>query len=249
MNYQKLYDRIIENRQQNPINEGYTENHHILPESLGGQNNPDNMVRLSAREHFICHYLLAKIYKKETFEWYKMNHAFLMMKSESMSQKRYFNSRLYEALKGNFSTVMSLSQSGKGNSQYGTMWICDVEKRENKKISKQDLELWISKGWVKGRTSWGKKSSQLDESREEKEIMKICNYSTRLSNYRYLNGLKMLKFIEYIEEGGKLTSLKSIMEEFDLPGIFIRHALKFKNVVYEEKRGGFRKSLVKNIGV
>ncbi len=30
---------------------------------------------------------------------------------------------------------------------------------------------------------------------------------------------------------------------------FIRHALKFKNVVYEEKRGGFRKSLVKNIGV
>ena len=66
MNYRRIYNDLIENRQQNPITEGYSENHHILPRSLGGSNNLDNLVKLSAREHFICHYLLAKIYKKNS---------------------------------------------------------------------------------------------------------------------------------------------------------------------------------------
>lgn len=39
-------------------------------------------------------------------------------------------------------------QAGKNNSQYGTMWICNDETKENKKINK-DSE--IPKGWKKGR--------------------------------------------------------------------------------------------------
>lgn len=41
-----------------------TENHHILPKSLGGKKTPDNMVRLTCSEHFIAHQLLAKIFPK-----------------------------------------------------------------------------------------------------------------------------------------------------------------------------------------
>lgn len=40
---------------------GYTEKHHILPKSLGGLNNKENLVRLTAREHFICHHLLVRM--------------------------------------------------------------------------------------------------------------------------------------------------------------------------------------------
>ena len=150
MNHKRIYDEIIKNRQENPINEGYTEKHHIVPKSLGGSDNPDNLIKLSAREHFVCHYLLAKMYKKETIEWYKMNHAFMMMKCSSISHEngRYFNSRLYEALRGNFSSVMSLAQSGKGNSQYGTMWIYNLDLKESKKIPKGND---IPDGWLKGR--------------------------------------------------------------------------------------------------
>lgn len=120
MNYKKIYNQIIENRKQNPLDENeYGENHHIVPKSLGGTDEKENLIRLSAREHFICHALLAEMYEKETFEWYKMNHAFMMMKSESDNQSRYFNSRLYELKRKDFSKTMSYNQTGERNSQFG----------------------------------------------------------------------------------------------------------------------------------
>lgn len=40
---------------------------------------------------------------------------------------------------------------GEKNSQFGTCWIYNLELKENKKIIKSDLDIWISEGWVKGR--------------------------------------------------------------------------------------------------
>ena len=62
MNYKKIYFNIIRNRQNNPLPlDVYGENHHIIPRSFGGNDNPKNLVRLSAREHFIVHLLLVDI--------------------------------------------------------------------------------------------------------------------------------------------------------------------------------------------
>lgn len=41
--------------------DGYAENHHIIPKSMGGSDSADNIARLTAREHFICHRLLVKM--------------------------------------------------------------------------------------------------------------------------------------------------------------------------------------------
>ena len=57
----------------------YTEKHHIIPRSLGGSNDIDNLVRLTAKQHFICHKLLTKMFKIGTNEYYKMLNAFCMM--------------------------------------------------------------------------------------------------------------------------------------------------------------------------
>jgi len=70
MNHQKTYDTIIEkakfeNRiKLNKIDESYVyyENHHIIPKCLGGKDNKDNRILLTAREHYICHKLLTYIY-------------------------------------------------------------------------------------------------------------------------------------------------------------------------------------------
>lgn len=43
----------------------------------------------------------------------------------------------------------SIKQYGENNSQYGTCWI--TKKEENKKIKKEELDLYISLGWSKGR--------------------------------------------------------------------------------------------------
>lgn len=43
----------------------YYEKHHIVPKSLGGSNRKENLVLLTAREHFLCHWLLTKMYEGE----------------------------------------------------------------------------------------------------------------------------------------------------------------------------------------
>ena len=55
----KQYYKFIENL-KNQIVEGYVEVHHIIPVSLGGTNNPTNLIKLTSRQHFIAHWILAK---------------------------------------------------------------------------------------------------------------------------------------------------------------------------------------------
>ena len=61
MNYEKIYNQIV-NRAKNRILECYTEKHHIIPRCMGGSDDKENLVSLTAREHFLCHHLLVRIY-------------------------------------------------------------------------------------------------------------------------------------------------------------------------------------------
>lgn len=45
----------------------------------------------------------------------------------------------------------AIHQQGEKNSQYGTMWICNIHLKENTRISKNDP---IPVGWIKGRNKW-----------------------------------------------------------------------------------------------
>ena len=103
--YSKLYFKIISNA-QNRVNEGYTEKHHILPKSLGGTDEPENLVELTAREHYLCHYLLTKF--TEGVHRRRMLFAFKAMNMKSKTTKgRKFNSRLYEYFKESLSKATS----------------------------------------------------------------------------------------------------------------------------------------------
>ena len=62
MNYQKIYDQIVERAKTRQL-EGYKEKHHIIPKCLGGSNDKENLVLLTPREHYVCHKLLTYIYK------------------------------------------------------------------------------------------------------------------------------------------------------------------------------------------
>jgi len=173
MNYKKIYDSII-NKRIIVQYDGYNERHHIIPKSLGGTDDKKNLVMLSAREHFLCHYLLTKIYKKDTFDWYKMFCAFMMMKCHSLTHKgRYFNSRLYDSLKSKRSSIMSLLQKGECNSNYGKMWISNIDLQCNKLIYKNDI---IPEGWVVGRSVWKK---------HDKEVKRNLKKETQYENAKF----------------------------------------------------------------
>ncbi len=97
MNYKKNYQDYAQyvrtlHRQKGAV---YYEKHHITPKCVGGDNSPENLVLLTAREHFLAHYLLLKIYKGTKFE-YRLAYAFMAMCRENDRQDRYMNSRLYE---------------------------------------------------------------------------------------------------------------------------------------------------------
>lgn len=64
--WKKIYNGLInrvKNENRVKCGEKYYENHHILPKHMGGNDNPDNMVLLTFREHVIAHYLLWRIHK------------------------------------------------------------------------------------------------------------------------------------------------------------------------------------------
>jgi hypothetical protein len=156
MDYKKIYNNIIDNRKNNILEDNqYGEFHHIIPKSLGGSDEKENIVKLSAREHFICHLLLSEMYEKETYNWYKMNHAFHMMCSNNGLQFRYMNSRLYEFKRDDFRKTMSWSQSGEKNSQFGKKRNDDTKKKIRESLLKWN-------GNVSGITS-----------RERKQIQKL----------------------------------------------------------------------------
>lgn len=86
MSHLEEYNQIINFRKSNPLPNGqYGENHHIVPKSICSilKDSPDNIVRLSAQEHFLAHYHLWLAYRDELKEktWAKkMCFAFTQMK-------------------------------------------------------------------------------------------------------------------------------------------------------------------------
>jgi hypothetical protein len=60
MNYQLHYDNLI-NRAKSRIIDGYVERHHATPKCMGGTDEQDNIVKLTAEEHYLAHLLLVKI--------------------------------------------------------------------------------------------------------------------------------------------------------------------------------------------
>lgn len=101
--YTIVYNNII-NRAKARVLDGYAENHHIIPRSLGGTDIPENLVRLTAREHFICHLLLTKMLTGQN--QHKMIHASWCMVMLTDRQQEYkINSHTYKILKEKYSSM------------------------------------------------------------------------------------------------------------------------------------------------
>lgn len=133
--YEKWYKNITETARQRTI-DGYTESHHILPESLGGNNNASNLTNLTAREHFICHWLLTKIYPTGEEHW-KMVNALRMMRAENTRQQRYktkITGRVYSKLKEEYAILQSNRVKGENNPNFGKHWTDEQKEQHSKKI-------------------------------------------------------------------------------------------------------------------
>lgn len=145
----------------NPTNEGYVENHHIVPRSMGGE----ETVSLSARQHFICHWLLTKMTQGN--DRFKMISAFSKMCFQDRYGHRYVNSHGYrecrDTLMPEIGRRVGLSNKGKAKppKQIEKMKAGMAGKHKGKKFCNKDgvtrrvpLEEYnqlLKEGWVSGR--------------------------------------------------------------------------------------------------
>ena len=125
--YTKWYNSII-TAAKTRITSEYVERHHILPKSLGGSNEKDNIIKLTAREHFICHWLLPKM--TEDIDRHKMICALSKMRCINGKQQRYttkITSRVFEMLRKEHASAISIINSGRKHS--------DETKEKHRKLS------------------------------------------------------------------------------------------------------------------
>ena len=67
MDYKKHYVNLIQSRiDRNIKTDVYYEKHHIVPKCWGGTNSKNNIIHLTAREHYIAHWLLYRIRPNST---------------------------------------------------------------------------------------------------------------------------------------------------------------------------------------
>lgn len=127
---------------------------------FGGSNDDANIVKLTAKEHFICHALLVRFLTGQAK--YKMTWAFHQLCTWSVAnschKETYINSRLYDTFKRDF-------QRGKNNSQYGTCWWTNLETFEQVKAKTCPGDNYIH----------GRKKHDIEEKRQ-KHIEK-CVYA------------------------------------------------------------------------
>jgi hypothetical protein len=170
--YKQWYTNITEQAKNRQL-KSYTESHHIIPRSLGGSNDADNLVNLTAREHFICHWLLVKMTTGQ--EHHKMLNALRMMRAENPNQQRYttkITARVYESIKTEYSILQSERVRGNKNPMYGkkrTQKMNDAVSQANKGRIPSKEQIDNLKTALAERTASGVKRKEYSkEYREER---------------------------------------------------------------------------------
>jgi hypothetical protein len=101
--YTKWYYQILSTPDASA---SYTGVHHKIPRSLGGNNEQENLVRLSARQHFVCHLLLTKMVNGDGKR--KMVYALQQMQRSNKHHARYIpSSRIFELVRRMLAIVTS----------------------------------------------------------------------------------------------------------------------------------------------
>jgi len=140
MDYKKIYDDLMQSRLSIKKDRyaqkkqgAYFEGHHIIPKSKGGTGtstrglNHHNIVLLTAREHFLAHWLLWRIHRDRSSAL-----AFHKMMSTNNHQNRTKSSRGYEEARLAFSETNKGNQYGKGKTRTRS----DEEKRRQSEVMK-----------------------------------------------------------------------------------------------------------------
>ncbi len=200
------YDRIYKSITKTPDTGEYTEIHHVVPRCLGGSNSRDNLVRITYRKHFICHWLLCKMYPTN----FKLKAAFAKMLESTKYKKRNTTSKQYEAVKRilkntHYPWLADKEPWNKGKKGVQVAWNRGLKtgpaSEERKKKSSESLKQFYTNNIHPraGKEPWnkGKKGKQVAWNKgipAEKLTCNHCNITCSRLNYKKWHGTKCRLF-------------------------------------------------------
>ena len=118
------YLKFLENcKIANKHKTGYFEKHHIIPKCLNGSDDKANLIKLTARQHFIAHYMLTKCYPDNA----KIHYALFAMSWNAETNSRYLNSKHIAIAREAQAKATSIAKQGNTN------WLGKKHKTSSKK--------------------------------------------------------------------------------------------------------------------
>lgn len=231
MNYERIYRQLISRSRENNRNkdEGvYYESHHIIPKCIGGLNESDNLVLFTAREHFIAHWLLTKIYPDNPKIIFAFN-CFSLKKYGSYSscgQLDHYCARNYEYARKKVSQMLKNKPISKERMEALINITYVNNGKVSKRIKKYNLNHYLQNGWSRGRIKY----TRVATSQETKMKISKANKGRKLPPDKII---KLKKFCEnnphcWVSKDGisKQIWLKDLKTYLDSGWVRGRHALK-----------------------
>lgn len=213
MDYNKLYYNFMNSRKsmnRRKRDGVYYEKHHIIPMCLSGSNHKDNLVLLTAKEHFIAHRILYKIYPDDK----NIALAFWgMCNQKNKKIKRYIpSSRSYEEARLAF-----LKNNTGDNNPKGFLG-----KKHSEKT--RIIQSISNKGKIYS-----------EATREKIRITKIGKKYSKEVNLK--KGKKdqfhnRARKVKHIQSGLEFLTLKFAAEHFKVSRTSIHNWIKNKKIVY-----------------
>lgn len=196
MNYLNIYNRLMMKRIKEPSPAQYTERHHIVPRCMGGSDSEDNLVTLSAKEHYVAHHLLFKHYKTS-----KLAHAWFMMLRCDPNQKRHFTAKQHEAATEAHRKALSETLKGEDNHFYGRSHTEETKRKiseanKGRAKSEQEINNWVEKVACKPksdehRAKIGRKGLTMLQNIHTLEIIRVDKNDERYNSPDWVNPRKI----------------------------------------------------------
>ncbi len=180
MNYQNIYNSLIEKAKSRPAIQP-KERHHIIPRCMGGNDDAVNLIDLTPEEHYTAHLLLVKIYPN--------NHKLIYAANMMTVGGGRMNNRKYGWLKRKMYMILSQRVSPtKGRSPWNKGKTTSEETKKKQSIAKQGVTPPDCTGRINSKNHNDKISIAKSGKKRIKLLCIHCNKEIAAGNYTRWHG-------------------------------------------------------------